>query len=255
MDINNISLPLNYDYIGATPRTLFFLSIVVLVYYLIYNSLGENVTSKFGLFLWFLFSLLILLNAIQYIYKMDISANIVNLFTTNPEIDISLDLPPVPEIKIKKQVFHIPENNLIYEDAKALCSAYGARLATYDEVEKAYNKGGEWCSYGWSENQMALFPTQKSTWDKLQTIEGHENDCGRPGVNGGYIDNHMARYGANCFGYKPKITSSEKYNMENTPAYPLSKKDIAFEKRVDYWKNKLTEVVVSPFNKSTWSKL
>ncbi len=34
---------------------------------------------------------------------MDISANIVNLFTTNPEIDISLDLPPVPEIKIKKQ--------------------------------------------------------------------------------------------------------------------------------------------------------
>ena len=43
--------------------------------------------------------------------------------------------------------------------------------------------------------------------------------------------------------------------MENTPAYPLSKNDMALEKRVEYWKNKLTEVVVSPFNKTTWSKL
>jgi hypothetical protein len=31
---------------------------------------------------------------------------------------------------------------------------------------------------------MALFPTQKETWDKLQKIKGHEHDCGRPGING-----------------------------------------------------------------------
>ena len=29
---------------------------------------------------------------------------------------------------------------------------------------------------------------------------GHENDCGRPGVNGGYIANTNAKYGVNCFG-------------------------------------------------------
>ena len=36
---------------------------------------------------------------------------------------------------------------------------------------------------------MALFPTQYEHWEHLQKIKGHENDCGRPGVNGGYIDN------------------------------------------------------------------
>ena len=60
-----------------------------------------------------------------------------------------------------KEVFHIPNNKYTYKDAKAVCKAYGARLANYDEVENAYNKGGEWCSYGWSKNQLALFPTQK----------------------------------------------------------------------------------------------
>ena len=30
----------------------------------------------------------------------------------------------------------------IHMNAKAVCKAYGSRLATYDEVEKAYNEGG-----------------------------------------------------------------------------------------------------------------
>ena len=33
--------------------------------------------------------------------------------------------------------------------------------------------------------------TQISTWKKLQTIDGHKNDCGRPRINGGYIENKM----------------------------------------------------------------
>ena len=51
---------------------------------------------------------------------------------------------------------------------------------------------------------MAYFPTQYDKWKKLQTIKGHENDCGRPGINGGFIDNPNVRFGINCFGYKPK---------------------------------------------------
>ena len=70
---------------------------------------------------------------------------------------------------------------------KQLIGVLGGRLATRDEVKAAWNKGAEWCNYGWSANQMAFYPTQKTTWDKLQKIKGHENDCGRPGVNGGYI--------------------------------------------------------------------
>ena len=51
-----------------------------------------------------------------------------------------------------------------------------------------------------------LFPTQKKLYDKLQKIPGHENDCGRQGVNGGYIKNPHVKFGVNCYGKKPKKT-------------------------------------------------
>ena len=102
---------------------------------------------------------------------------------------------------------------------------------------------------------MALFPTQQKTFDDLQEIEGHENDCGRPGINGGYMENPKLRFGVNCYGYKPKITSEEEELMEDTTPYPLTKKDIAMQHRVDYWQSKLNEILVSPFNYKNWSKI
>ena len=156
---------------------------------------------------------------------------------------------------VRPQVFNIPGNTLGYNDAKALCSAYGSRLATYQELEKSYESGAEWCNYGWSENQMALFPVQQKTYDTLQKIPGHENDCGRPGINGGYIANPAVQFGVNCFGHKPKMTEEEETLMASTTPYPKTEKDIAMEHRVDYWKNKLNEVLVSPFNYTTWSKI
>jgi hypothetical protein len=101
-------------------------------------------------------------------------------------------------------------NNLYsYTDANAICKSYGAKLASYDDVENAYNNGAEWCAYGWSENQMAYFPTQKKTWNELQKNPKHKNDCGRPGVNGGYIGNPEFKFGVNCYGVKPKPKQSE----------------------------------------------
>jgi len=163
---------------------------------------------------------------------------------------------PIPEITIAEQVFNIPSNIFNYEDARALCSAYGARLATYNEIEDAYEKGGEWCNYGWSENQQILFPTQKDTYDKLQGIKGHENDCGRQGINGGYIANPHARFGVNCYGHKPKITTTEQQMMDNANSpYPLSAEDIVLQKKVDFFKANLNNILISPFNSSYWSKL
>ena len=120
-------------------------------------------------------------------------------------------------------------------------------------IEKAYKDGAEWCSYGWSENQLALFPTQKDTWNRLQTIEGHENDCGRAGINGGYIANPNVKFGANCYGYKPKITQDDKDMMDSTPLYPKTLKDVKEEKRVDYWRRMIPDILVAPFNKNVWS--
>jgi hypothetical protein len=160
-----------------------------------------------------------------------------------------------PEIKFKKQVFNIPGNYYTYNDAKAMCSAYGAELATYDQLEKAYNNGAEWCNYGWSANQLALFPTQKKTYDILQGTPGHENDCGRPGINGGYIANTNVKFGVNCYGNKPKIRSEEEELMKTSKPYPQTEQDIAFQKKVDEMRNNLDQILLSPFNRDTWGSV
>ena len=226
------------------------------------NSYGSSSSSKIIIIIMIgLFIVLAIINGLQYFFGVNIIASLKNLFSNNPEIDIAVIEPkssqpsPVPEIRLRPQVFNIPGNNYVYNDAKALCQAYGSRLATYQEVETAYNKGGEWCNYGWSDGQMALFPTQQKTYDELQKIPNHENDCGRPGINGGYMANPALKFGVNCYGYKPRMTSEEEELMQTLPPYPLTEKDIEFEKRVEYWKNKLTDILVSPFNHNNWSKI
>lgn len=221
------------------------------------SNTGSNIISAIvvGILI-----VLIVLQGFQYLAGANISTTISQMFTSNPELDIILDTPPpptepVPEITTKKQVFNIPDNEFVYEDAKAICTAYGAELATYDQIEESYKAGGEWCNYGWSADQMALFPTQKKTWENLQEIDGHENDCGRPGINGGYIANPKVKFGANCYGYKPKMTTTEEDIMATTTTYPQTAKEKAMEQRVTYWKNNLTDVLVSPFNSTSWSRV
>jgi hypothetical protein len=102
---------------------------------------------------------------------------------------------------------------------------------------------------------MALFPTQKKTFDNLQNIKGHEHDCGRPGVNGGYMSNPKTKFGVNCFGYKPKMTQEEEELMQLNTPYPKTEKDILMEKKIDYWKTKINDILVSPFNYNNWNKI
>lgn len=267
-----------YDYINnllSNPTVIVILVVVIIIYIIIFMSLGgqpdtyssedmvsNSSSSTIYVILIAVFIILIIVNGLQYFFGVDIVAKLKNVLTGNTELDIIVDSSrveaskaPVPEILLKKQVFNIPDNDYVYPDAKALCSAYGARLATYKEVEDSYNEGGEWCNYGWSDGQMALFPTQQKTFDTLQKIEGHENDCGRPGVNGGYMANPALKFGVNCYGYKPRINSTEEEIMANEPLYPKTLKDIAMENRVNYWKDKLATILVSPFNSSSWSRI
>ena len=266
-----------YNYMNnllSNPSVIIILVIVLILYIILFMSLGDSAPSApsdsvsnagsgtITIILVAFFIVLVIINGLQYFFGVDIVAKLKNLFTGNPEVDITVDTSraqaakaPVPEILLRPQVFNIPGNDYVYPDAKALCTAYGARLATYKEVEDAYKDGGEWCNYGWSDGQMALFPTQQKTYDELQKIEGHENDCGRPGVNGGYMANPSLKFGVNCYGYKPRMNSSEENLMATEPIYPKTEKDIAMENRVNYWKDKLSEVLVSPFNRNTWSRL
>lgn len=258
------------------PIILIVLSIIIIVYYFVFSYMGGDAgsSSAFGspststtsygfsfveLLLWGLFIFLVLINGLQYFFSLDIQTAIKNIFS-EPEIDITITRDEekeqvVPEIMIEKQVFNVPENTYTYDDAKALCKAYGGRLAKYEEVEKAYQKGAQWCNYGWSEGQMILFPTQKETYDKLQKIPGHENDCGRPGINGGYIANTNAKFGVNCYGYKPEITPEEREMMEHVTPYPLTQKEKEMKQKVDTYKDTLHTILVSPFNNTRWSQI
>jgi len=278
MEVNTSSTtdPVNmYDYMNnvfLNPTIFIIIFIIIVSYIILFSSLGSNNdstgnmdssnsgTNMIGIFIFIILVLLVAFNAFQYFFSINVTAYIKDFFTNKPIIDIVVDqtntsgLPsPVPEIRRKKQVFNIPGNTYNYTNAKALCSAYGSRLANYKEIEDSYKNGGEWCNYGWSDGQMALFPTQQKTFDTLQTIKGHEQDCGRPGINGGYMINPNLKFGVNCYGHKPKITPEEEELMDNTTPYPLTAEDIAFQARVDYWKNKVNEILVSPFNAVSWS--
>jgi len=232
-----------------------------------FSNKEDNGGSMGKYFIGFIVIVLLLLISVklfQYFFQINVTAYFTNLFTSKPTLDIVVNQnenpgiyqsSPVPEIKYEKQVFNIPGNTYTYGDAKALCTAYGAKLATYQEIEDSYKHGGEWCNYGWSDGQMALFPTQQKTFDQLQKTPGHEHDCGRPGINGGYIANPEVKFGVNCSGYKPKITQEEADLMQTTPPYPVTEKDLLFQQRVDYWKNNIASVLVSPFNHKYWSQI
>lgn len=150
-----------------------------------------------------------------------------------------------------KEVFHIAENKFTFEEAKEMCSKYGARLANYDEIERAYNNGANWCNYGWSEDQMGFFPTQRSVYNELKSIPGHKNDCGRTGINGGYFDNPKIKLGVNCFGVKPVPKDTDKdymHAINHSPA--ISEEEM---KKNNDSKNEFTKYIIAPFNKEKWN--
>jgi Extracellular link domain len=183
----------------------------------------------------------------------DASGNIVNnMKELRSEICMNVSkqvaTPKVTNAPTNLEVFNISNNLYTYDEAQTVCKSYGARLATYDEIEAAYVDGGEWCNYGWSDNQMALFPTQKDTWNRLQLTQNHKHDCGRPGINGGFIDNPDIQFGVNCYGIKP-TPGPGIVAQEPGLSFPEEEEDA----------RKLREILdkqlqISNFNRQKWSE-
>ena len=145
-----------------------------------------------------------------------------------------------------EQVFHLRENKYNYEEAQAVCKAYNSRLATLDELKDSYSNGANWCNYGWSDEQMALYPTQIDYWETLQADPITQNQCGIPGVNGGYYKNEYTEFGANCYGQKPKKNYTDEDNTPKTNLELLAEK---YKAEIDSGKIK-----VAPFNETKWYK-
>ena len=51
---------------------------------------------------------------------------------------------PEPKSLEQKEVFNVGGNEFTYDEASAVCAAYDAELATYDQVNTAYEGGAEW---------------------------------------------------------------------------------------------------------------
>ncbi len=154
----------------------------------------------------------------------------------------------------KKQVFNIAENKYTYSDAEPLCKAFGAELATYDQVKQAYSDGADWCNYGWVKGQAAVYPTQETTFNLLQ--QGPEDQrmaCGTPGINGGYFDNPELRFGVNCYGTKPLESEADMKNIMANPG-DLTPGVLAFEKKVLDYKANIGQIPVNPFSEKSWSE-
>jgi len=219
-----------------------------------------------------LFIILLIIDFFKYLLKIDLMDLILDAMingldkkpvaTTAP---IAL-ITPIAPTKPPEEVFNIRNNLYSYDDAREVCSVYGAKLATYDQIEEAYNNGAEWCNYGWSEGQMALFPTQKNTWKSLQsnkkTCKGNKirdttnNTCGRPGINGGIIKNPNVRFGVNCYGKKPEATDSDKSLMSAQVESKVteSPKDAELHAKLEVWKKNSDKfLLVNSFNKDKWS--
>ena len=151
--------------------------------------------------------------------------------------------------QLEKQVFNISNNIYTYDDAEAVCKAFGAELADYHQLKDSYQKGADWCNYGWTKGQMALYPTQYSSWLKMQENEPERRgECGSPGINGGYFENSQLQFGVNCYGVKPTPK-----NDERTKTKYMSDKEIETQRKVAQFRSKLNDISVLPFNKDKWS--
>lgn len=197
-------------------------------------------------------ALILLVAFVLYTYgflKVKVQGDNIDIFlfegTPEPKDPLPISVRPVAD----QEVYHISDNRFTYDDAPAVCAAYGGELATQEQIESAYGSGAEWCGYGWSAGGLALYPTQKSTWDTLQreVDPAKRTACGRPGVNGGYFDPTL-KFGVNCYGKKPAMGENVKL-----PLPPPGTDPTAFQKRVQTFKDQISGFFMNPFNRTTWS--
>jgi hypothetical protein len=200
--------------------------------------------------LWLVVILILLVLWYYGFIEMD---KLTSMFSPKPKETPPPEPKPAPATttpsgpKVGSEVFHVDDSQFTYADAPAVCAAYGAELATLEQIIDAYNSGAEWCSYGWSAGGFALYPTQKGTWQALQaepdTVK--RTACGRPGVNGGYFDPNT-KFGVNCYGFKPK-------GKAELPLPPPGTDNASFRRAVAKFRSMLASFNMTPFSRNEWS--
>lgn len=151
------------------------------------------------------------------------------------------------------EVFNVAQNKFTYYDAEPLCKALGAELATYEQVKDAWGKGADWCNYGWVKGQMAVYPTQNETYDKLQLgPDDQKRACGTVGINGGYFDNPEFKYGVNCYGKKPNQSAHDQMMLMSQGKAPKSPESLRVDQLVNEFRDESDSLFIKPFNNEKW---
>ena len=145
------------------------------------------------------------------------------------------------------ELYNISPNNFTYEQAENVCRELKGKLATKKQIDEAFEKGANWCNYGWSEGQTAYYPIQGSFYSKLQSDPNLGSSCGNIGVNGGYFKDPNLRFGVNCFGIKPvkDINVDTEYKNILEMVVPSDEKS--------QHQSTSTRESILPFNMSSWS--
>ena len=142
------------------------------------------------------------------------------------------------------EVFHVRDNVYKQDQAEAVCKAFDSELASLAQLKEAYKKGADWCSYGWSKQGMALYPTQPDTFKKLQKFPQRADECGNAGINGGVFTNPNLLFGVNCYGPKPLPKEGDVNEYELLNPLEIETEKIRATK---------DNIQIAPFSKKAWS--
>ena len=236
------------------------------------TNVANSSTTSWGLIGGIFFLCFLIFLSIFLFFNKELQTGINNLVERTRSA-LGLNKPPAPapapvepeppsqgvvdslvQKMLPSEVFNVSKNEYSYYDAEALCSALGADLATIDQVKVAYEKGADWCNYGWVKGQGAVYPTQKKTWDLLQLgPEEERSACGNPGVNGGHFDNPEMKFGVNCYGPKPSQSGHDESELMKNGSIPKTVAGLQMYEKVNEFKKKMNEMEILPFNEGKWS--
>ena len=184
---------------------------------------------------------------------------LLNSVANEEEVDeaedkLTVQLEEDTRIKKEKEVFNVAQNIFTYDEAKYACKALDAELATYEQVMEAQQKGANWCNYGWTKGQMALYPIQEEYHKNIQSDPATRNTCQSVGLNGGYFPNKKLRFGVNCYGDKTSPDATRVVYTDKCRRKPVGPTVDPDEMKIQEMKKlKLNEKVL-PFNSCKWSR-
>jgi hypothetical protein len=256
---------LNSESSWATPLAIF--AALVAIFLVVFAVFNEQIKRGYDYFAQNIRSALGLSTATDVASQIMPADGVVRELTVSPEPPQGV-LPAERELQqqniVEKilpspggnEVFNVAQNKFNFYDAEPLCKALGAELASYEQVKDAWAKGADWCNYGWVKGQMAVYPTQKDTYDKLQAGPADQQGaCGTTGLNGGYFENPDMRFGVNCYGKKPAQSAHDEAQLMEEGKVPRTPESLKVDQMVNEFKKEADSLFVKPFNNDKWESI